>query len=1074
MANGSAPLDEFQRSALDECAPPCRVSVLGAPGTGKTRLLEALVAREAAAPGGRIAVITFDRRAAGALYDSMSLRLGSLSERVGVHTLTAFAYSIVQAYAQAVGRRDPELISGPEEDALLAEILGDADAPIEFPEFVTDDLRATKGFRSQIRDLITRASELGCSSGRLERLGRRLGEPMWVAGAHVLDLYESVTAAQDAFAGSSQSPDRLDHARLVGAATAMLRNWDGNVSREPQARRFSRPRWDWVLVDDVHNAPGSIVALLAELACDGASIVVTGDPDASVQGFRGALASLPGDVTRLLGCRPVPLRRRHRAGRRIAGLADRIAGAIRVGGGAIAQREPAPATGEDLLEGRRFVNGEEENAWIAHTLREAHLLGGTSYADMAVMTRSRSAHAGIRASLVRRGIPVGQIGTDRPLREEPAVAALLDLVRLALPDRDGAPDVRDVLAGPMVAIDPLRLRQLGRTLRGWELAGGGERGEEALLALVLDGPEAVERAAPRGADDLVRAARLVARIRRAYENSRGQAEEVLWAAWDAAGVAEGWRRAALAGGVDADAADSSLDAVIQLFRVAQRMADRDAAVSVEDLLRELQSQDLPQDSIARSGSSVESVTLTTPAASIGREWDILVIAQLQDGLWPNMRLRDAFTHTNRLAQVVSGRDVEGLDEAEARREAVDDVVDDELRQLHHAVTRAGRRLVLTCVDGEGARPSRFFDLMGFVEPSGETGDASQSAGGSEERAGRTAEPSGRGAQGCAAGEGDGGAPMLREAGPLPARFDAAGLVSSLRRDALSGDQDAADLLASLARAGFAQADPARWPDALDVTDAEGLADDASVRVSPSRVEILLDCPLRGFLSSIGGEPSDDRRAAEIGTLVHAIAERHPDGTRDELLEAFERAWRFLPESPGTAEFDRLRARAMVELLAAYLSDYRLSGAGRARVENPVKAPAGGGVVLSGKIDRIEPTPDGWKVVDFKTGKYPVSAKAAQDSVQLQLYQWAVEQVEGEGSTAGADLVYLGKASRGGPAIRRQGRLDAESRECARQRIHAAAGLLRGGEFAAVASEENCRTCRFAKVCPARNEGRMFS
>ena len=79
MANGSAPLDEFQRSALDECAPPCRVSVLGAPGTGKTRLLEALVAREAAAPGGRIAVITFDRRAAGALYDSMSLRLGSLS-----------------------------------------------------------------------------------------------------------------------------------------------------------------------------------------------------------------------------------------------------------------------------------------------------------------------------------------------------------------------------------------------------------------------------------------------------------------------------------------------------------------------------------------------------------------------------------------------------------------------------------------------------------------------------------------------------------------------------------------------------------------------------------------------------------------------------------------------------------------------------------------------------------------------------------------------------------------------------------------------------------------------------------
>ncbi len=107
----------------------------------------------------------------------MSLRLGSLSERVGVHTLTAFAYSIVQAYAQAVGRRDPELISGPEEDALLAEILGDADAPIEFPEFVTDDLRATKGFRSQIRDLITRARSSDAPRGAWNGSGAGSASP---------------------------------------------------------------------------------------------------------------------------------------------------------------------------------------------------------------------------------------------------------------------------------------------------------------------------------------------------------------------------------------------------------------------------------------------------------------------------------------------------------------------------------------------------------------------------------------------------------------------------------------------------------------------------------------------------------------------------------------------------------------------------------------------------------------------------------------------------------------------------------------------------------------------------------
>lgn len=40
---------------------------------------------------------------------------GGLPETVSIQTLTAFSFSLVQTYAQAVGRRDPELISGPDE-----------------------------------------------------------------------------------------------------------------------------------------------------------------------------------------------------------------------------------------------------------------------------------------------------------------------------------------------------------------------------------------------------------------------------------------------------------------------------------------------------------------------------------------------------------------------------------------------------------------------------------------------------------------------------------------------------------------------------------------------------------------------------------------------------------------------------------------------------------------------------------------------------------------------------------------------------------------------------------------------
>ena len=455
---------------------------------------------------------------------------------------------------------------------------------------------------------------------------------MWVAGGQLLGLYEGVTTARDALAGTADAPDRLDHAHLVGAATAILRDWEANVPGP-----HPRPRWDWAVVEDIHNAPRSVLGLLAELAADGASVVTTGDPDCAVQGFRGGVASLPGDVAapapRGLGSRTVALRQRHRGGSKIAGVADALAEAIRVGGGATRQRNPKAAERRDSVSARRFVHPEEEAAAIARAVREARLLRGIPYSEMAVVTRSRSTHPGLRASLVRRGVPVGQIGTDRPLREEPAVDALLALIRLAL---DGASDNAElvrVLTGPLVGIDPLRLRQIGRILRGGELARGGSRSESELLSLAAEGPSRLSEAAPRGIGDLLRAARMFETVREAAERSNRQAEEVLWAAWESSGKAEEWREAALRGGTAGDAADSALDSVIQLFRVAQRMADRDVDVPIDVVLDELQTHNLPEDSIARAGAAAQTVTLTTPNASIGRQWEFVVVAGPQDGLW---------------------------------------------------------------------------------------------------------------------------------------------------------------------------------------------------------------------------------------------------------------------------------------------------------------------------------------------------------------------------------------------------------------------------------------------------------
>lgn len=1075
-------LDRWQSAALEACRAPCRVSVLGAPGTGKSAVVAALVAREAAL-GRRIAVLTLDRRAASSLQSAVSLTNGSLSERVSVRSLVSFCYGIVQSYAQAVGRREPELISGPEEDALLSDILADPETGVEFPDFVDDGLRRQRGFRAQMRDLLTRACELGLSPRRLEALGRERGEPMWVAGGQLLGLYEGVTTARDALAGAADAPDRLDHAHLVGAATAILRDWEANVPGP-----HPRPRWDWAIVEDIHNAPRSVLGLLAELAADGASVVTTGDPDCAVQGFRGGVASLPGDVAapapRGLGSRTVALRQRHRGGPKIAGVADALAEAVRVGGGAIRQRNPRAAERRDSVSARRFVHPEEEAAAIARAVREARLLRGIPYSEMAVVTRSRSTHPGLRASLVRRGVPVGQTGTDRPLREEPAVDALVALVRLALEGASGNAELVRVLTGPLVGIDPLRLRQIGRILRGGELARGGSRSESQLLSLAAEGPSRLSEVAPRGIGDLLRAARMLETVRETAERSNRQAEEVLWAAWESSGKAEEWREAALRGGTAGDAADSALDSVIQLFRVAQRMADRDVDVPVDVVLDELQTHNLPEDSIARAGAAAQTVTLTTPNASIGRQWEFVVVAGLQDGLWPNMRLRDTYTATGRLAQIVTGRDpgASGADGLAGRRQAYEEILDDELRQLHHAVTRADGELLLTCVDSEEARPSRFFELMGFVPEELRDAASAGRQGSGDARQSDGPPDFGGARRSSSAPDSDG----VRDAAPASGRLvlespraaegelDVVGLVADIRRSGADGPE-AEDVLARLREAGFRQADRSTWAEALEPTPSRGVEEGKAVVVSPSRVETMLDCPLRGFLSLVGAEDSDDRRTADIGTLVHAIAERSANSSREEIMGDFEASWAAFdkPEDPVAAQAEYARARLLVEGLASYLEDFARGG-GSAEVERRISVDVEDGVVLSGKIDRVEHDGAARRIVDFKTGKRAVSAKQAEDNVQLQLYQWAMGE-SGLPADGGAALVYLGQTLKKTnlPAQREQRPLGPEGRALAEERLRQAGRLLRGGEFPARPSEA-CRTCRFLSLCPAKSQGRLAS
>src|SRR5690606_31307442 len=134
--------------------------------------------------------------------------------------------------------------------------------------------------------------------------------------------------------------------------------------------------------------------------------------------------------------------------------------------------------------------------------------------------------------------------------------------------------------------DAVSLRGLRRALRGTaaaELPKGSAPAavraatDELLLELLAD-PVRAEHLPTAHRRGPLRVARVLAAGREAHRRGGGAAE-VLWALWDAAGLAEPWRQRALAGGPQGERADADLDALMALFRAAEQLDEIGRATS---------------------------------------------------------------------------------------------------------------------------------------------------------------------------------------------------------------------------------------------------------------------------------------------------------------------------------------------------------------------------------------------------------------------------------------------------------------------------------------------------------------
>ncbi|MEW2622512.1 ATP-dependent DNA helicase [Streptomyces sp. NPDC048106] len=1065
-------LDAAQRAVVDHRSGP--LLVLAGPGTGKTTtLVESVAARIArGADPERILVLTFSRRAAVDLRDRMALRIGA-ARAPRATTFHSYSYALVRAHQDTGLFVEPlRLLSGPEQDVTVRELL--AGQPelerlglthVRWP----DELRAcltTRGFADEVRAVLARSRELGLAPGALDAFARRIGRPDWRAAAAFLAEYLDVLDLQGV----------VDYAELVHRAVLL--------AGRPEVAAQLAARYDAVYVDEYQDTDPAQVRLLRALAGGGRTLVALGDPDQSIYTFRGAdvngILDFPETFPRP-GGGPAPvqvLRTNRRSGAVLLAATRRITQRMpltRLPADKVrAHREPAAARDGGRAEVYTYPTPGTELDNIADILRRAHLEDGLPWREMAVLVRAgaRSLPT-LRRALTAAGVPLDIDGDDLPLRHEPAVAPLLTALRAvataeARSREERAPDAPDqaeepswldtetaltLLASPLAGMDAADLRRLGRALREEERAGGNTLPppSDELLTRALAEPERLavhDPAYARGAQ------RLGALLRTARERlaDGGTAEEALWALWNGTTWPGRLERAARRGGAAGRNADRDLDAVCALFATAARAEERTGGRGALNFLAEIEAEDIAADTLTRRAVRPDAVRLMTAHRAKGLEWRLVVVAGVQEGLWPDLRRRGSLLEADRI-----GRD--GL--AEPLTPGA--LLAEERRLFYAAATRARDRLVVTAVRApaeDGDQPSRFLTELG-VEPKDVGGrprrPLSVAALVAELRA-TTVDPAASAA--------------LREAA-----------ARRLARLAALTDEDDRPLVPA--------AHPSRWWGMFEPTESKVPLRhrDQPVVLSGSALDQLANtCALQWFLGREVKADAPATTAQGFGNVVHVLADEVASGRTpadlDVLMERLDSVWNALAfDAPWKSRQEKDNARAALE---RFLNWHVLNRSARTSVASEqdfdVTLEAGDYQVrIRGQMDRVETDAEGRAyVVDFKTGKQAPTAREVARHPQLAVYQLAVR--EGAVDTAfdgarpepgGAELVHLrqGAAGRdGGETLPKVQTQEPLSGEWVGELLATAAGKVLDERFSPSAGQ-HCAHCAFRASCSARPEGR---
>jgi DNA helicase II / ATP-dependent DNA helicase PcrA len=248
-------LTEAQREAVTHLEGP--LLILAGPGSGKTRVVTHRVAwlLQQGIPGHQVLALTFTNKAA----DEMSRRIEQLTgdPSVWVGTFHRFCARLLRKYAQFVGLQENYTIYDTDDSVrALRQAIGRV--KVDFDRFTPETL--AKSISWAKNNLIS-------PEEYKSRPGHALGEVVH----KVYPAYQRQLTTSNA----------VDFDDLLFHVATVLRD-------NPEIRANLDERYRFILVDEYQDTNLAQYAIARALSIDHPNLAVTGDPDQSIYGWRGA------------------------------------------------------------------------------------------------------------------------------------------------------------------------------------------------------------------------------------------------------------------------------------------------------------------------------------------------------------------------------------------------------------------------------------------------------------------------------------------------------------------------------------------------------------------------------------------------------------------------------------------------------------------------------------------------------------------------------------------------------------------------------------------------------------------